>query len=104
MREVCPIVVTHEPCVDQPRVHRIMSCIDSVFQTLLMLQEGPQDSSSGTAPSCLPSRLPDVMHMTLSRVFPLCFCILQAIKNWRWEQPGNETNSQPFTPIDHSLQ
>ena len=30
----CPIVVTHEPCVDQPRIHRIMSCIDAIFQIL----------------------------------------------------------------------
>ena len=34
-------------------------------------------------PSCLPSCLADVMHMTLS---PRRFCMLQAIKNWRQEQ------------------
>ena len=28
--------------------------------------------------------------MWLSQAFPLCFCILQAIKNLRREQPGNE--------------
>ena len=31
-----------------------------------VLQEGPQGSSSGTGPRCLPSRLPDVTHVTLS--------------------------------------
>ena len=42
--------------------------------------------------SRLPSCLPDVMHVTLSpQVFPLYFYILQAIKNWRWEWPRNET-------------
>ena len=56
-----------------------------------ILQEVPQDYLSGTAPSCLPSHLPDVMHMTL-QAFPLHFCVLQAIKNWRWEQPGNEAS------------
>ena len=41
-------------------------------------------------PSRLPSRLPDVTHMTLSpRPSPSVF-ILQAIKNWRRERPGNE--------------
>ena len=30
----CPIVVTHKPCVDQPRIYRIMSCIDTVFRML----------------------------------------------------------------------
>ena len=76
----------------------------SLKSLVKILQEGPQDSSSGTAPSCLPSRLPDVMHVTLSWVFPLGFCILQAIKNWGSERPGNEANSQPFPLIDHSLQ
>ena len=37
-----------------------------------ILQERHQDSSSGTAPppSCLPSRLPDVTHVTLSPGLP----------------------------------
>ena len=39
------------------------------------------------------SRLPDITHVTLSPR-PSHFCILQAIKNWRWEQPGNEAISQ----------
>ena len=31
----------------------------------------------------------------ISQAFPLCICILQAIKYWRWERPGNEaTNSE----------
>ena len=25
-----------------------------------------------------------------SQAFPLHFCILQVIKNWSWERPGNE--------------
>ena len=41
-------------------------------------------------PSCLPSRLADVMHMTLS---PSRFCMLQAITNWRQERPGNEARN-----------
>ena len=31
-----------------------------------------------------------------SQAFPICFCILQAIKNWRREWPGNEANSWPY--------
>ena len=45
-----------------------------------------------------PSRLPDVTHVTLSprsRPSP-CFYILQVIKNWRREWPGNEANQPPF--------
>ena len=28
-------------------------------------------------------------HDTMHQAFPLCFCILQAIKNWMMERPGN---------------
>ena len=28
-----------------------------------------------------------------SKAFPLRFCILQAIKNWKWEWPGNESST-----------
>ena len=32
--------------------------------------------------------LPDVTtHDQISQAFSLCICILQAIKDWRWEQP-----------------
>ena len=30
----CPIVLTRKPCVDQPRIYWIMSCIDAIFQAL----------------------------------------------------------------------
>ena len=45
-----------------------------------------------------PSRLlwclhvPDIRHVTLFPGLLLRFCILQAIKTWKWEWPGNETN------------
>ena len=29
-------------------------------------------------------------HDSFSQAFPLCFCMLQVIKNWRLERPGNE--------------
>jgi len=35
--------------------------------------------------------LPDVITCDqISQIFPLCFCILQAMNYWRWEWPGNE--------------
>jgi len=43
-----------------------------------------------------PVCLPDVTaHNQISQAFPLHICILQVIKYWRWEQPGNEANRMP---------
>ena len=36
-----------------------------------------------------PVCLPDVIHQ-ISKAFTCCICILQVIKDWRWEWPGNE--------------
>ena len=49
---------------------------------------------SGTAPLTSTLMSTDIMHATL---FPLHFYILQAIKNWMWEQPGNDA-----TVCDHT--
>lgn len=35
----------------------------------------------------------------ISRAFPLHICILQAIKDWKWEQPGKELWWNPETRI-----
>ena len=58
-----------------------------------ILQEGPQDSSSGTAPrvSTLTSTWCHARD-SFSQAFPLRFCLQYAIKNWRWERPGNEAS------------
>ena len=84
----------------------------SLMFLVKILQEGPYDSSSGTTPSrlfsCLVSSpdptltrrhawgrhettscLPDIMHVIPSSR-PSHSCILQSIKNWRREQPGNK--------------
>ena len=98
----CPIIVTHKLCVDQPRVYRTTNCIDAVFQTLQSQVLG-QDTyykkdlkilCRTPPPSHLPSHLPDVTHArdSFSQAFPLCFCILQAIQNWRQKWPGNEAS------------
>ena len=58
-----------------------------------ILQEGPQDSLLDTAP--LMSTLTSTWchaHDLFSQAFPLRFCILQAIENWRQEWPGNEAS------------
>ena len=53
---------------------------------------------SGTAPPPIPhvSTLccqPDITTRDqISQAFLLCISILQAIKYWRWERPGNEAN------------
>ena len=40
---------------------------------------------------CPPHVYPHVyLRDSFSQAFPLCFCIRQAIKNWRQEWPGNE--------------
>ena len=70
-REAVPIIVTHKLCVDQPRVYRTTNCIDSLLNVtvssswtkyhkkdLKILRQAPP-------PSCLPSRLPNVTHVTL---------------------------------------
>jgi len=37
--------------------------------------------------------LPIIPHDQISQAFPLCICLLQVIKYWRWEQPGKEANA-----------
>ena len=31
--------------------------------------------------------------MRISQAFILSFCVLQVIKDWRWERPGNKANT-----------
>ena len=51
---------------------------------------------SETAPLWVDLRLHDVTaHDQISQTFPLLICILQAIKYWRWERPGNEAGPVP---------
>jgi len=42
---------------------------------------------------CLPD---DTACDKISRALSLCICILQVIKDWRWERPGNETNQDLY--------
>ena len=88
--------------VDQPQIYRIMSCIDTVFQMLQsqvfgqdnILQEGSQDPSSGTAPSCLP----DVMHVTLSpRPSPSVFSYCKRSKAGGGNSLGTRIASMYYT-------
>ena len=43
-----------------------------------------------TTPRVYPFLLDVTTYDHNSQAFPLCVCILQAIKYWRWECPGNE--------------
>ena len=43
--------------------------------------------------SCVPSCLPDVMHVTLSPRTAPSFLHTASDQNWRWEPPGNKTRS-----------
>ena len=91
MRGVVPdCFVTHKPCIDQPRIYRIMSCNNAVFQTLQCGQDITRRTSRffvghicPPPPSCLPSRLPDVMHVThSSRPSPSVFAYC------KWSKTG----------------
>ena len=75
--------------------NKLYCCFLSNVTVLIMLldkilREGPRDYSSGTT-LCV-----STYHVTLPCTwqnlpgFSLCFCILQAIKNWRQEQPENK--------------
>jgi len=58
---------------------------------LIAEKPGFQDSSLGTAPSVSTHCLPYVTaREQISQAFPLHICVLQVIKYWRWEHPGNE--------------
>jgi len=35
-------------------------------------------------------------HHLISPAFPLCICMLQVIKDWRWEWPENEAHCIPL--------
>jgi len=69
-----PIVITHKLCIDQPRVYRTMNCIYTVFWMLQSQVLGQNITRRISRffvrhyppPFCLPSRLPDVTHVTLS--------------------------------------
>ena len=37
-------------------------------------------------------------HVTISQASPLLLCMLQAIKNWRWECPGDEATNSGLVP------
>ena len=54
-------------------------------------KKGFRDPSPGTTPHMSTICLPDVgAHGQISQSFPLCICILQVIKYWKWEWPGNK--------------
>ena len=60
------------------------TCIDAALWML-------RNPSSCTAPHVSTTCLPDfIVCDQISQAFPLRMCILQAIKYWRWEWPGNE--------------
>ena len=83
-------VVTHKPCIDQPQIYQIMSCIDIVFR-MLQSQVFGQDIRRRISKFFIRHRPPRVHACdSFSQAFPLHYCILQAIKNWWWEQPGNK--------------
>jgi len=49
---------------------------------------------SGTTPCVSTLCLPDVTaHDRIFQAFPLHIYILQVMKYWRWEWPGNEANT-----------
>ena len=71
--------------------------IDTALLTLwppalgLKIQEKVSRVFVGHCPHVSTLCLPDVTtHDQLSQAFPLCICILQVIKYWRWERTGNE--------------
>jgi len=56
-----------------------------------LYKKGFRDPSSGTATHVSTICLPDVTtHGQISQAFLLCIWILQVIKYWGWEWPGNE--------------
>jgi len=58
----------------------------------LIIQEMAWRFFIGHCPSCVYPP-PDVSTCDqISQAFPLCICMLQAIKCWRWVCPGNEAN------------
>ena len=96
----CPIVVIHKLCVDQPRVNHTTSCLLNVTVSSSWIRYYKKDLQilrRAPPPSRLPSRLPDVTHVSLSpRTSPSVF-ILEAIINWRRERPGNEASIWMFS-------
>ena len=56
-----------------------------------ILEEGPQDSLIGhRSPSVYPHVYLTWCMQLFYQAFHSIFCIIQAIKSWRWERPGNE--------------
>ena len=78
------LIVTHKPCIDQPWIYRITSCIDAVFRVTYMTsgrlegrcEEAVPDKESW-GPSC---NILSTWTVTFSQDLPLRFCILPAIK------------------------
>jgi len=57
----------------------------------------------GTASSVSTLYLPDVTARDQTpHAFPLCICILQAIKDWRYRRPGNEAGQIRGTAAEAS--
>ena len=105
----CPIVVTHKLCVDQPRVYQTTSCIDAVFR-MLQSQVLGQDITGRTSrffvghrpPSRLPSRLPDVTHVTLSPrpSPPFLYCKRSKLEpGMAWERGYNDAVVQFWSVV-----
>ena len=60
-----------------------------------ILQHGSQDSFDGHRPPVYP-HVYQTSCMWLSQASPLCFSILQVIKNCRQGRPGNEAKASPW--------
>ena len=100
----CPIIVRNShTLLDQPQVYQTTSCIDAVFRMLqpqVLGQDIARRTSRFFVGHCPPHIYPHVYLTSCTWLFlpglPPRFCILQAIKSWRQEWPGNEANRYPF--------
>ena len=82
----------HKLCVDQPRLYW-KSCIKAyVTVSCYITRRASRLFVGHHLPYVLDylSLRHITMHMTKSPTPPPPFCILQVIKNWRWEQPENK--------------
>ena len=72
-----------------------------------LCKNGLQDSSLGNAFHVSTLSLTDITtHDQISQAFLLHICILQAIKYWKWEQPGNKATHEQlicYYPFSHPL-
>ena len=72
------------PCRDNTQTN-------NAVQPVVHINVKPELSQSSTAPCVSTLCLPDITtHRQISQAFPLCICMLQAIKDWRQRLPGND--------------